>query len=243
MVSRQVQLGPDAMQFTVERTRRQKTIALSYGLNGLRVLAPGSTLDIEIDDLVKSKATWILSKKAHYDEIDAKPAKHEFINGETFHYLGRQYRLRLTPDNQTVVSKVKLKGRFFEVLVPDNIKDEILRASIRAGMRTWFTEKAHLRLPKSVECYAGILGHKSPPTLIRSQDKRWGSCNHDGKLRLNWQLVCAPSRLIDYVVAHEICHLEEFNHSERFWRVMERVMPDYRERKRQLRLNGHRYLF
>ena len=82
------------------------------------------------------------------------------------------------------------------------------------------------------------LGVKPPPIHVVDQSKRWGSCDTRGHIRLNWRLIMAPIALIGYVVAHELCHLRERNHSHRFWRALETVMPDYEARVRRLDLLG-----
>lgn len=92
-----------------------------------------------------------------------------------------------------------------------------------------------------MEFYSQQLGWAPQAVYIRDQRSRWGSCNLKGELRFNWRLMMAPSPLLDYVVAHEVCHLLIFDHSPAFWRLLGKIMPDYEERRRRLALTGHQY--
>lgn len=90
---------------------------------------------------------------------------------------------------------------------------------------------------------AELLGISQPAVQVVDQSKRWGSCDTRGHIRLNWRLIMAPLSLADYVIAHEACHILEHNHSRRFWRSLETIMPDYKSRLRRLDRLGHRYFW
>ena len=94
-----------------------------------------------------------------------------------------------------------------------------------------------------VALFAGRLGDASPTVLIRDQAKRWGSCSRKGELRFNWRVILAPLPLVDYVVAHEVCHLKLKNHSAAFWRLLRRLLPDYERRRERLRVLGVQFRF
>ncbi len=152
------------------------------------------------------------------------------MSGETFLYLGRQYRLRVSVGSD---EGVRLKGRWLEVTVPRGQRD-----GVRDLLVAWYREHAAARLPERVAEWAGKVGVEPKAVLIREPKRRWGSCDAAGNVRFNWRIVQAPMRLVDYVVAHELAHLVHEDHGREFWGRLGRVMPDYEERREGLRRVG-----
>ena len=103
-------------------------------------------------------------------------------------------------------------------------------------------EKIKEKIADRVQYYCGIMGVTAGKITIRNQKTRWGSCSEKVNLNFNYQLYYLPDELLDYVVVHELCHRKEMNHSERFWREVENILPDYRERKKWLKENGGRLI-
>lgn len=234
----EIALGPEAVNFTIERTGRRKTVSLSYGADGLRVLAPTDMADDAIVAIIRSKARWILAKKALMDERGGAHAQHEFVSGESFSYLGRRYRLSVVPGPSAAVTKVTLRGGYLVAPVLPDLAPDLRRLSVRSGLKRWYHDHARIRLPERTRIYAAKLGIDPPKVLITNQEKRWASCDTSGSLRFNWLLMMVPLRLVDYVVAHELCHLIEMNHSPEFWKFLRIIVPDYEERERLLSENG-----
>ena len=103
-------------------------------------------------------------------------------------------------------------------------------------------DQASVVIPKRVEYFAEKIPVTYGRITIRNQKTRWGSCSSKGNLNFNCLLMLAPPEVLDYVVVHELCHRKEMNHSERFWREVENILPDYRERKKWLKENGGRLI-
>jgi restriction system protein len=113
------------------------------------------------------------------------------------------------------------------------------RASeVRASLVRWFTDRASQRLPERVERWRRKAGVPAPAVVVKDQRKRWGSCDRRGVVRFNWRIIQAPMRLVDYVVAHELCHLAHKDHDRAYWSLLGRVLPDYDDRRRQLAALG-----
>jgi predicted metal-dependent hydrolase len=119
----------------------------------------------------------------------------------------------------------------------------IRRAAVRSALQHWYRDKAKVRFPERAKALAETLGIPKPPVHVVDQSKRWGSCDARGRIRLNWRLIMAPMPLVDYVIAHEACHVLEHNHTRRFWRSLETIMPDYEARVRQLDRMGHLFFW
>ena len=169
-------------------------------------------------------------------ELSAPPAR-EFVSGETFCYLGRQYRLRVVGGHG--VPDVKMDRGWIVVAVPEAHEAEKARR-VRGALVRWYRQHAEERLPERVEVWAKRFGIPAPTVLVREQRRRWGSCNEAGEVRLNWRIIQARLSLVDYVIAHELTHVVrgDDGHSAAFWAHLGRVMPDYDVRREALRVLG-----
>jgi predicted metal-dependent hydrolase len=154
-----------------------------------------------------------------------------YVSGETHRYLGRQYRLTVsagTPES------VKLTRGRLHIYTAD--KDHPER--VRQLLDDWYERQARRIFPERLQAVLPRmqpLGVTSEPTVqIKPLQARWGSCTGSGTITLNLRLVQVTKPYIDYVIVHELCHLVEHNHSKRFYALLDRAMPDWRERRRQL---------
>ena len=169
--------------------------------------------------------------------------KREFISGETFLYLGRQLRLKVVSKTIITIPKVKVvEGRFLVTLNSHFTKLGKQRV-IRKVLINWYKKHAQRILFNRVVIYSKKLQLSVPEIFLSSQSKRWGSCNTNGRIRFNWHVVMAPMYLIDYVVAHELCHFKHNNHSQDFWKLLGSILPDYESRRERLRKEGPKYIF
>lgn len=241
MLDRHIDFGGEKIEYSLIKTSRRKTVAITVGFDGVRVLAPSDLDDRKISDLVRKKAAWVLRKKAGYSELAGTPSVKEFVSGEAFHYLGRQYRLKVIRDPEATVTRVRARGANLIAPVLPNLDALVAKSSVRSGLRQWYISKAEHQFSKRFQTVSNKLGLEPRSIKVVDQSKRWGSCDAKGRIRLNWRLVMAPVWLIDYVLAHEACHMIEHNHSRQFWRMLETIMPDYELRVQRLDSLGHRF--
>ena len=117
-----------------------------------------------------------------------------------------------------------------------------LSADLSESKRNVYIRKAKETITKRVSYFARLMGVSYRNITIREQKTRWGSCAANGKLNFNWLLILAPPEVLDYVVVHELCHRREMNHSQAFWKEVEKILPDYRERQKWLKDNGWRLM-
>jgi len=242
-VAHKIDFGGEAIHFTIERTTRRKTVAISVGYEGVRVLAPSDLDDDHVIGVVHKKCPWVLRKQADYRELGGEPTPREFVSGETFHYLGRTYRLKVVPDTETIVSRIIARGASLVAPVPVNLGPLLRKTTVRGALQHWYGDHAKRHFMIRARIMAERLGVPTPTVHVVDQSKRWGSCDVRGRLRLNWRLIMAPMSLVDYVIAHEVCHVLEHNHSRHFWRSLETIMPDYETRVRQLDRMGQLFMW
>jgi predicted metal-dependent hydrolase len=178
------------------------------------------------------KGDWLERRLGEgWSEIPPPRPPREFVNGETFHFLGRQHRLRIC--SGAAEDRVQLEGEFLQVAARS--RRALPRVEIRARLISWFAQQAQDFLAKRVERWTPKVGSRQKlRVLIASQSRRWASCGKGGVLRFNWRLMSAPVSLIDYVVVHELCHLRHPNHSPAFWAELTRLMPDRMVREAKL---------
>jgi predicted metal-dependent hydrolase len=232
--------GATEIRYRVVRSARRQRVAISVGAQaGVVVRLPAAEAGSVAAAAVARKAAWIVQRLALLRARPAGRGAHEFVEGETFLYLGRQYRLKLvqTPGDRL---EVRLLGRSLTVAGPRERQDAM---ALRQGVELWYRRRAAAKLRERVARYAERLGVDQPRVVIRDQRKRWGSCSRAGVLRFNWRIMMAPLTLVDYVVAHELCHLLVPDHSPRFWRLVRRCLPDAEARRQRLLDRGPEFGF
>jgi predicted metal-dependent hydrolase len=230
------QYGTEILSFKVE-FRKRKTLGIEVQPpENIIIIAPIGSSEDEILETVRSKAKWIVQKLFEIREVEYKKRNKEYVNGESFLYLGRNYSLQIVLDANTKSNFAKLyRGK---LLVTTQAKDE---AKIKAYIEAWYRTKALKRITERVNYYQTYFDIKPKSIKVKEQQKRWGSCNSKGDLMFNWRSVMAPANVLDYIVVHEMCHLVYFNHSADFWNLLSGILPDYKKRKELLKNYGVRY--
>ncbi|WP_072619871.1 M48 family metallopeptidase [Spirulina major] len=197
------------------------------------VRPPAEYTPEQVDAIVESKRMWIYRNLAEWKDLNASTIVREWVNGETFLYLGRTYRLSLVSSQN---HPLKLKnGRFF--LDRSAIEKDGTQAAKQA-FANYFTEKGQQRFRDRVSYFAPKVGVHATGIKVKDLGYRWASCGTNGWLNFHWKCMMAPPKIIDYIVVHELCHFHYRNHSNAFWNEVDKVLPDYRERKDWLRKNG-----
>ena len=224
----------DGFEFPVEviRTDRKRSASIYLEGDGVRVRVPKGLPDGRVRELITRKSPWI-RKKLKEAELKAPLKPREFVSGETFSYLGRNYRLKVLSGD---TPSLKLRGGYLEANIPgfSGTREEEVR-SLLVG---WYQRHARKRLEEKTRRYAKILQVEPGCVSVKDYKSRWGSCSATGNISYNWKIVMAPHRIVDYVVVHELCHLLEHNHSAAYWRHVERVIPDFQECGEWLRRNS-----
>lgn len=196
----------------------------------VKVVAPVDSSDGDVLRAAKKRARWIYQQLREFRKQLTHITPRRYVSGESHYYLGKQYVLKVLvkPDQP---AGVKLLRGQLEV----NVR-EYTTERIKAALEGWYKVRAkdvfHKRLDAVLE--QALWVDKRPPLRILTMQTQWGSCSPNGRITLNPLLVKAPRECIDYVMLHELCHIAEHNHSERFYRLMGQVMPNWERVKNQL---------
>ena len=233
--ARELLLGEHRVAYELRRARR-RSIGFVVNADGLRVSAPRWVTIPDIEVALQQKQDWILRKLVEQRERQRRveAARIEWRAGGELPYLGRKLRLSLQP----LLSGVQLQEATEEGALPLLAVGLPLAsdtAQIRDAVHGWLQREAKAFFKPRCEHFAAALGVTMKSLRLSSAQTRWGSASADGSVRLNWRLIHYAPSTIDYVVAHELAHLREMNHSPRFWAVVRSVLPDYEQAKGLLR--------
>lgn len=227
--TRSIELGERTVPYVLRRARR-RTIGLSIDHNGLRVGAPQRATLREVESLILQHGEWI-GRKLDEWRNRRPPEALCIVDGVQLPLLGSPLCIRLALGANRCVWNLQTAEQTLTLcLRTPSEAPRVLEKALREKARTLFVE----RLAE----YALRLGVDLPPLSLSAARTRWGSCSLRSGIRLNWRLIHFPPAVIDYVVVHELAHLLEMNHGTRFWAIVERLYPDYRNARQKLKLGA-----
>jgi len=224
-------IGGHAIQYTVKRGARCRYARIEFRpTTGLSVVIPRHYAPDRVPALLQEKQEWITRQitKQRPDIHLNNPLRIAIGNPITF--LG--HTIRVTRNSAFGACK---KGAY---LMGDKLIVNCDDAALEKVVADWYRKQALLILKRKVDETSALLGVKYHRLMIRGQKTRWGSCSRKGTLSFNWKLMMFEESVIDYVVLHEIAHLQEMNHSKRFWTIVARYCLRYHEYRKWLRLHG-----
>lgn len=212
------------LAFEVRRSTRRRTLGLTVDRGGELVMhAPLATSQATLAQWAETRLLWIRQKLAIKESSTSGLRAPEYVTGEIFSYLGRRYRLVLVEAQRTPLA---FDGEHF-----------LLRRDARPAdvhFRQWYLAAAREWLPQRIALLQPRAGRQPTRLVVRDLGFHWGSCGRDGGLYLDWRLLQLSTRLIDYVLIHELCHLIVPGHNREFWRALERALPDWKDREAEL---------
>ena len=222
-MKREIRFQGKKLEYTLIQAPRRDVLIQALEGNLTRVYAPKRMPLSEIDALVGRRAGEILSMQR---ALAPAPLR----SGECVRVEGRPRRLRL----ERGTGESSLTETEWVLFCPDPENSR----QVRDRARSFLAEMALVRIRERLEVYAPRIGVSYGRVTVRNQRTRWGSCSAKGNLNFNWRLILAPEKCLEYVVIHELCHRREFNHSARFWDLVQRQMRDYQVWKDYLKKNG-----
>jgi predicted metal-dependent hydrolase len=213
----------------IEKTNRKKTVSIFIERNGsVRVLAPLHAPDEKIETAVRAKEYQIYAKLAKWKELNQGRVNREYVNGQSFLYLGRNYRLSIEED---LGIPLKISGGFFRF-----DKKYLSRAKII--FKNFYREKATQKIEERLKLIEERFPLRPASIKVLELQNRWASWTPKNGLNFHWKCVMAPVPVIDYIITHEMVHLQYPNHSPQFWNELDKKMPNYREYETWLKRNG-----
>jgi len=218
------------LQYSIVRSAKRKKLTITVERDRRVIVhAPQTTSKEKIQQIIESKRQWLFEKIHHdqkYTEPPHPPGK-ELVNGESALYLGRNYRIEIT---DTPSGEIEFSHQF---LIPPKLANQGGNVLIK-----WYMERAQQKIPSKVKHHAKQLGVEYRNINITNSQFRWGSCSAQKSLNFNWRLIKAPMSVLDYVVIHELAHLIEANHTERFWNIVRTQHPTTDKAKNWLKEYG-----
>jgi predicted metal-dependent hydrolase len=234
MMSDFVILDTAAGKACLKRAER-KTLAISVLPDGtLELVAPMLAREELILAKVAKRKAWISKQRREFQTMNAKRPALRHVSGATHRYLGCQYRLKVEKSDET---SVLLKGGFFHVRVRTPGEEAVSEA-----LKTWYRDHAKQQFSLRLAAWEKWCAkHRLPKPILRlrAMTKRWGSALKNGTICLNPELVRTSPLCIDYVIAHEVCHLRHPDHGKKFWNLLTQLMPDWKQRKARLETSEH----
>jgi predicted metal-dependent hydrolase len=209
------------IDYRVRRSERARRIRVNVDGDGVEVVLPRRAAEREASAAVRELDPWIrrrLSELAHAQQAVA-------ARGDAVPYLGELLQVRADP------GRTRVHRRGAVLWAPAG-------AERKPALERWYRRAARAEIAPRLEHACALAGLSYSKLTIRGQRTRWASCSRSGAMSFNWRLLLASEAVLDYVVWHEVCHLEVMDHSPRFWALLERWCPDYREQSRWLRRHG-----
>jgi predicted metal-dependent hydrolase len=215
---RRVVLGGEPLDYRIVRARR-RSIGMDVGLSGLTVRASRWVSVREIEATLAEHAAWIWRQVAWWRERRRDVLPQQWKSGAPILYQGRELALAL---HAAQCESVRVDLLNLTVLHPAPDDEQRVAAYVLA----WLRDEA-LRVLRPWVAASAARVRAAPSVALSNARSEWGSCNRKGEIRLNWRLIHLPPRLAQYVVAHEVAHLVELNHSPRFWAMVEKLFPGH----------------
>jgi predicted metal-dependent hydrolase len=225
-----IELGGTTVSYVVRRSPRAKYMRITISPhNGVVVTLPARLKRyINPEQLLREKESWVLQ---HVAKAAIPPPPAPMSDGSKVNYQGREYNVRRVFGGSWL--DVKIAANELQVFLPADFDGEL-----KEVVRTWIKNQALETIVQEAARAAAMIGVRYNRVTVRDQKTKWGSCSKKGNLSFNWRLILFPPQVLRYVVIHELCHIKHFNHSPRFWNLVERYDPSYEESIAWLKQNS-----
>jgi predicted metal-dependent hydrolase len=216
------------IEVDIKKSKR-KTMSIFVERDGsVSALVPENLSETEILEVLNAKEYLINKYLVDWKELNYNKIDREYVNGQSYLYLGRNYRLKLVDADQ---KELHLKDGFFE-LSNARIKDA------KELFKTFYKNKLEGKIEPMIETHLKRMGLTANSIKVMELQNRWGSCSSRGNLNFHWKCAMAPADVINYIAAHEVVHLKHPNHSKDFWNDLDKLVPNYQRHIDWLREHG-----
>ena len=222
-----------SLEYEVRRSDRARRVRIYVRADGVEVVVPRRASLSRVAPLVEEKRGWIERTLERLRHAEAALPRPRLEDGGSVPYLGRWLALGVTVDGDSRRPRVHAGGGRLAVTVA-----EPGPAAVRDALEPWYRERARAEVRERLDSATARAGRRYARLEIRAQRTRWASCSPSGTMSFNWRLLLAPEVVLDYVVEHEVAHVDVPDHSPRFWALLESRCPGAREHERWLRHHG-----
>ena len=221
-----------SVPYTIRRSERARHARILVGGDGVEVVVPARFPLRKVEPFVEEKRAWIerTLRRMRASEDAFPPAR--ICDGGDVPYLGERLRLGVRVESGRVRAHVARRGGELRVVLPPG-------GSARDALEAWYRRRARAEVGERLDAAVARAGSSYEGLQIRGQRSRWASCSSGGAMSFNWRLLLAPEEILDYVVEHEVAHLDVHDHSPRFWALLATRCPSFREHEAWLRTHGH----
>ena len=226
-----IQFGNKHIAYEIIRGNRKKTVSIHVGIDAATVHAPKRITEGNIRMIMQKKAQWIIDRQERIKREGQLHPPKEFVSGESFLYLGRQYRLKVLRSANGCKNTCHLMNGRLQVEINNNFHGEETKAIVEKTLVNWYKKHAENKIKDRLPHLALKLGKWPTLVQIKDQKRRWGSCSQTGVIRFNWKIIMTPVSVLDYLIVHELCHLFRPDHSAAFWEKVQTIIPDYRKKR------------
>lgn len=228
-------MSGEPVSYTLKRSAKRRRIVLTVDETGLTVHVPWRTSERQIAEVIEQSQAWIVRQLGVWAQ--KQPRRRAWAQGELLDFLGRQVSLALITRDGLPLTRLR-DDAVLELSLPAPHEPQ----RVREAVVKWYRRHALPHLSERVLHFCARLDLPAPRVYLSDARTRWGSCNAQREVRLNWRLMQAAEPVLDYVVAHEVAHLKVLSHSTRFWRVVERLYPNYASARAELAAMSHHYM-
>ncbi len=227
-----VTLFGETVEYRVVESEDATQPRIDVDIHEVKVVLPSGS-DVDPENLLQENAKWVVEKKRKFDSYRDQAPSRNFVEGASWPYLGESRELSVesveehhVADEMLILSKADVKER-----------------SIKSELESFYRQEARTHLQERIQHYSERMGVEPRQLELRNQRTRWASCSPKQTLSFNWRLIMAPPDVIDYIVVHELAHLQERNHTNRFWDIVSQYDPDYQAHAEWLKKNSPKLIF
>ena len=221
-----------AIPYRIRRSERARRARILVDGDGIEVVVPRRFPLREVEPFVEEKRAWIERTLRRMRETEAQLPPARLADGGEVSYLGERLGLAVKIERRRVREHVARRGDELRLALPPEV-------TVRDALERWYRRRARAEVGPRLDAACARWGSSYTKLQIRGQRTRWASCSSTGAMSFNWRLLLAPPAVLDYVVEHEVVHLDVLDHSQRFWILLAERVPDWREQERWLRRHGH----
>jgi predicted metal-dependent hydrolase len=226
--------------YRIRRSERARRARILVDGDGVEVVVPRRFPLREVEPFVEEKRAWIERTLKRLRESEAERPAARLEDGGLVPYLGESLLLSVRVEPSRQREHVARRGDELRVALPAD-PERLLpsEGALRDALERWYRKRARIEVTPRLDAACARAGTSYTRLQIRGQRTRWASCSSTGAMSFNWRLLLAPAEILDYVVEHEVAHLERHDHSPRFWRLLASRCPEWREHEAWLRRHGH----